>query len=442
MSISFTPLYLRTGLLIAAAAFIISSGAASAAGGNNGNPRSVLGSLDELIAAGLIDNPGIKAKRLAWESIKEKRPQATALPDPMLQYTQPLEEIETRLGPNKRSIMLSQKLPFPGKRRLKGAIVNKEVEVARVALEGTTRDLVLDIKKAYYDLYYLDKGKELAGERINVFGHFSKAEMNDYSVGVAKFSDVVSAETRFADAEYDLILFTELRTAAASRLNTLLGREPEDEVQAVPEPGMTGDTGDLMELYLRARGHESIRTAKLLEEKSGLFEELSNFTSRPSFMLGVKYTEIGEPAMGNITDGGRDALAVTFGLTIPLWGSRNRSAREEARLNRQKSEQTRAALTDGLNAKVKKAYVDMKSNYQLVRLYTDSLMPKAEKLIDTVEINYKFGNGSIADLFEARVMWINFKIAYHRAASNYLKNRAELERLTAGFALKEVALND
>jgi len=393
--------------------------------------------LEKLIAVGLKDNPTIKAKRLAWESVKEKHPQAIALPDPMLSYTQALQEIETRLGPIRRSLMLSQKLPYPGKLRLKGEIVYKDVEVALVALDRAARDLVLDIKKAYYDIYYLDKARELAKERIKVFDHFSRAEMNDYSVGVTRFSDVVSAETRFADAEYDLILFVELRRAAASRLNTLLGRDPELDIPTVAEPPVNRDMRTLQELYLLAGGNEEIRTAELMIKKNELKEELSGLSSRPNFMVGLKYTEVGNPVMSNVIDGGKDAVALTFGLTLPLWGKKNRAAIEEARLARLRSTQARSALADGLNGKVKKAYVDMRSNYQLVELYTDSLLPKAEQLINTVEINYKNGNGSIADLFESRVMWINFSLAYHRAASNYLINRAEIERLTATFALEE-----
>lgn len=441
MYLSFTLLLRRGTLSMVALAFIISLGSASVAADErerdaSGRPVASV-TIDELIAVGLKDNPTIKAKRLAWESIKEMYPQAIALPDPMFAYTQPFQEIETRLGPVRRSFMLSQKLPYPGKLRLKGEIVYKDVEVARIALDKAARDLVLDIKRAYYDLYYLDKAKALAGERIELFDHFSRAEMNDYSVGATRFSDVVSAETRFADAEYDLILFAELRRAAASRLNTLLGRDPELVVPTVAEPVIEEDMSDLKNLYRLAEGNEAIRTAEIMIEKSELKKELSNLSSRPNFMVGLKYSEIGNPAMSSLSDGGRDAVAVTFGLTIPLWGKKNRAARAEASLGRLKYVQERAALSDGLNAKVKKAYVDLKSNDQLVRLYSDSLLPKAEKLIDTVEINYKNGNGSIADLFESRVMWINFSLAYHRAASDYLKNRAELERLTAGFAMEE-----
>ncbi len=397
--------------------------------------------LDELINIGLKSNPGIKAKRLAWKSAIKRYPQVRALEDPVLAYTEAFSEIETRLGPNKRSIMLSQKLPFPGKFRLKGEIVNKDVEIARVVLDKAARDLVLDIKKAYFELYYLDKAILLAEERINVFEHFSKAEMNNYSVGVTRFSDVVSAETRFADAEYDLILFSELRRAAGSRLNTLLNRDPEEPVALVESPVIEEDRTELEQLYRLIEGHESIITANHIIEREGLKEKLSKFTSRPNFMLGLKYTEIGDPVMP-VVDGGKDAVAVTLGMSIPLWSGKNRAAREEATLTSAKSVKEKSALSDALNARAKKAYIDMKSNYQLVKLYSGSLIPKAAKLTDTVQIMYTNGNGSIADLFESRVMSINFRLAYHRAASNYLKNMAELERLTAGFVLKEVALDD
>lgn len=394
-------------------------------------------SLDELVGIGLKDNPGLESARLAWERTIEKYPQATALEDPMLVYTQPISEVETRLGPVARSLMVSQKLPFPGKLRVKGKIVNKDIEISKIKYIAVARDLVLEIKEAYFELFYLDKATELARERIKVFDHFTRAEMNDYSVGGTGFSDVVSAETRFADAEYDLILLEELRKATVTRINTLLNRDPEYRIASVEEPVIEEDKTDLTTLYSLIGNHESIRAADLGIEKSKLQEKLSGFSSKPNFMVGLKYSEIGDPAMGSISDGGRDAVAVNVGLSIPLWFGKNRAKKQEAKLGYQQSKQERRALSDNLSSKAKKVYVDMSSNYKLVRLYSDTLIPKAGKLIKTVEIMYKNGNGSIADIFEAQSMWINFRLAYYRAASHYLKNRADLERLTAGYELEE-----
>jgi outer membrane protein TolC len=397
--------------------------------------------LDELIAIGLRDNPNIKAGRLALKSAEMRYPQARAFDDPVFTYTEAIDEVETRLGPNRRSVMLSQKLPYPGKRKARGLVAEKDAEIARVALRKLERDLVLDIKKAYYDIYYLDKASVLARERIKVFSHFSKAEMNDYSVGATRFSDVVSAETRFADAEYDLILFEELRGAAESTLNALLDRSSDDEIASVADPAVVEDSRELKELYRLAELSDEATAARLSVQKNSLKEDLAGFKSRPNFMLGVKYSDIGDPVMP-VADGGKDAVAITLGVTLPIWGGKNRAARDEARYAREASERKKSAVSNGINARIKRVYADMRSSYQLVRLYSDTLKPKARKLIDTVNIMYKNGNGSIADLFEARVMLINFSLAHHRAVSNYLKSRAELERLTNEIDFKEVASNE
>jgi outer membrane protein TolC len=443
-----TMLHKKSALIVIfAATFGLSLGASMVSAGEL-RPFSYAGplTLGELIEAGLRDNPGLNAKKLQWKRVEKRYPQARSLEDPVLAYTQAISEVETRLGPVRRSVMLSQKLPFPGKLKLKGDIVNKEAEIARLAFKKAARELVLAIKRAYFDLYYLDKARALAKERIWVFKHFTEAERNDYSIGVTGFSDVISAESRFADAEYDLILFTELRREAESRMNTLLNRNPEALLPPLNEPrikaAMNNELGALGELYTLTGKNEELLMANLLIEKGSLKEKLSGFTSKPNFMVGLKYTEIGEPDMSGVKDGGKDAVAVTIGMTLPLWTTKNRAAKDEAILARMVSERAKAAASDSLKARVKKAFVDMRSNYQLAKLYSDSLVPKAEKLIEISQINYKNGRGSIADLFEARVMRINFSLAYHRAATNYMKNLAELERLTATYALKEVATND
>ena len=389
--------------------------------------------LSGLINIALSDNPGLEATRLAWERSLQKYPQATALDDPLLSYTEAFQEVETRLGPNRRSVMLSQKLPFPGKRSLKGKIAVLGAKAAHLTYIGRARDLVLEVKKVYYEIYYIDKARELSAERIKILTHLTRAGMNDYSVGRSGFSKAVSAETRLADAEYDLILFEELRRSLTGRMNALLSRSTHEPVGTVGSLEAEGEERALSEIYELTEGHDSVVAAGITLEKRGLEEELAGFAWRPEFTVGLKYTDIGEPQMGGINDGGRDGVAATVALSLPLWGRKNRAATKEAALMRMGSERERDEVLETLKSAINKAYSDMRSSKKLTALYSDSLLPKSEKLVKTVEITYKNGNGSISDLFEARSMWIDFSIAHHRAESNYLKNLAELERLTAGY---------
>jgi len=393
--------------------------------------------LETLIEQGLKDSPEIKAKRFAWRKTIEKYPQARSLADPVLAYTQPIEEIETRLGPVKRSIKLSQAFPFPGTLGTRGQVARKEATVARLALNMAARRLVLDIKKAYYELYYLDKATELAREKTRLYKHLTKARSNEYSVDSTNFYDVIEAETRFADAEYELILLGELRQAAVSNLNTLLNKGPESRIGPLTEARIETPETRLSELYKDLEKNEELLASDVLIEKNVLKEKLARLKTRPAFRVGLNYTEIGVPEMDGLKDGGKDAVAATLAITLPIWYKKNKGGRTEARLARLGAEQAKAALYNRLNAKAKTSYIDMQSNYQLLKLYSDSLIPKADKLITTAEAAYKNGKGGLSDLFEPRIMRVQFKMAYYRAASNYKKNRAELEELTAGFSLKE-----
>jgi len=237
--------------------------------------RPATETLPALIKLGLKASPEVKAKRLEWRRALERYPQAVSLPDPVLAYTQPIHEIETRLGPNKRSAMLSQDFPFPGTLKTRGRIAGAEAQIARLALDKAMRQLVLDIKKTYFELYYLDRASVLAEEKTRLFRHLTKARRNDYSVDSIDFSDVIDAQTRFADAEYELILLSELREAAAGRLNTLLNRDPESNIGPLAEARVEAPDARLQELYKKIKNNEEMLAGNLLIEKGVLKEKLA-----------------------------------------------------------------------------------------------------------------------------------------------------------------------
>jgi len=441
MTLPTKTLLLRTVIATVTLGLSLVLASAALAGNNSGaaaaTERPAAVKLETLIEQGLRDSPAIKAKRSAWRKAIERYPQARSLADPMLVYTQPIEKLETRLGPVMRSIRLSQAFPFPGTLSTQGKVARKEAIIARLALDRAARQLVLDIKKAYYELYYLDKATLLAKEKTRLYKYLTKARSNDYSVESTDFYDVIEAETRFADAEYELILLGELREAAVSNLNTLLNLEPERHIGPLTETSIEAPETRLNELYKDLNKNEELLASKVLIEKSVLKEKLARLKTRPAFRIGLNYTEIGMPEADGLKDGGNDAVAATLGITLPIWHKKNKGVIAEAKHARLGAEQAKAALINSLSAKAKSSYIDMQSNYQLIKLYSDSLIPKADKLITTAEAAYKNGKGGLSDLFEPRIMRVQFEMAYYRAAANYKKNRAELEKLTAGFTLKE-----
>lgn len=387
--------------------------------------------LDELLAEARENNPRVKAARAEWEKVKERYPQAVSLDDPMLTYMQPVREVETRLGPQERMIGLSQRIPFPGKLGTRGEIVEKEAEIARTRYEKTLRDLAAEVKKAYYDLYFIDRAVELDHENKAVLDYFFDVSRTNYGLDVSELDELVRAQKSSAMATLDLLKAREMREAAVSRINTLLDRPPHSPLAtpAEVEPGEFAHAPD--DLYeWAAESNEEVKIAGLEVEKSELEKRLAGYAWKPDFNLGVNYTQIGDTGFGG-ADAGEDAFAVTLGVNIPLWFSKNRAAVSEKELGLERRLFERSAAVTDVTNRVRRVYFDLLTAKNIMDLYGGKLIPEAKESLDFAEARYKTGREMLGRLLETQSMWINFRLVYYRAVADYFKSAAELERLTA-----------
>lgn len=386
--------------------------------------------LDELIDHASRNNPRIQAARAEWARMIERYPQVTALPDPMLTYTHPIEEIETRLGPTEQVFMLSQKIPFPGKLSTRGEVVTKEVEIARTRYERTVRDVIVAIKESYYELYYLDAATALARENIEVLEHLAAVGTTDYAGDATSLNDVLRAQSQYAQATYDLLLIEELRLTELTALNTLLNRDPELSLAISGEPELKPFAHTLEELYQWSEGSEEVVLARLESERNDLKLKLSKYAYYPDFKLGLNYTSIGDPGRAGLDDAGRDGVAVIFGLSIPLWFGKNRAAVTEAEFGRERSFFEKMAIENEVKNRIKRLYFRVVNSERLVKLYGETLIAQATHSMEVAETWYEEGEGSLTGLLETQSIVLNFQLAYYRAAADFLKGVAGLERLT------------
>lgn len=401
-----------------------------------GGPTEIKGLAAPVALKGLIryaveNNPRLKAARLKWQSVIEKYPQAVSYDDPMLTYTYPVEPIETRLGPVDSVLMLSQKIPFPGKLGLKGRIVATEIDIAKTEYELALRNLAAAMKKAFYDLYYIDKATVLAKENDAVLEYFAEVSRVNYGLDTSGLDELVRSRKLSAKASLDLIMLGDMREGALARINTLLNLDPENPIGPLEELELKAFVHSREELYRWAvTNHEALKIAGLKVRKSELQTRLSRYKYLPDFRIGLNYSEIGDPRMP-VTDGGRDAVAVTFGVNIPIWFSKNRAAVDQSKIENEKSLMEKGAVLTELENDIKRVYFNLINAERIVKLYGESLIPEAEESLGFAEARYKIGKEMLGRILETQSLWINFRLVYYRAFVDYLKSVAELERLTA-----------
>jgi outer membrane protein, heavy metal efflux system len=110
--------------------------------------------LGEVLAYAQEHNPAIRVAKSRLLAAQKVPAQASAYEDPMVTWESWNAPESFQLNEADNNIFrLSQKIPFPGKLRLKGEIASKETERMEADLGATEIDTVAQLKKAYYDLW-------------------------------------------------------------------------------------------------------------------------------------------------------------------------------------------------------------------------------------------------------------------------------------------------
>ena len=72
-------------------------------------------SLQDYLRYAALNNAGLKAAFEQWKAAMEQIPQAKSLPDPKFTYGYFIEEVETRVGPQRQKFGIMQVFPWFGK---------------------------------------------------------------------------------------------------------------------------------------------------------------------------------------------------------------------------------------------------------------------------------------------------------------------------------------
>ncbi len=390
--------------------------------------------LPRLIQIAYERNPRIESARTEWQAAVEKLPQITSLPDPMLMYGYFLRNVETRVGPQRHRLGFSQSFPYPGTLDAAGKVQIKQIEIQEKKYEQTVRDVIVDIKLSYHELAYLDRAIQITAQNQEILDHIVEITSTRYAQDEATFADLMKAQSQQAQLSYDLVLLRELKEVEQANIRALLNL-PADTPLGLPAPVpyavIETSLGELNERALEER--QELQIAELMTQKAGEAIRLARMQSKPMFNLELMTIETGESLMLGTQDSGKDPWLISLGISMPLWGKKNRSRVREAELNQKSASENKKWMETQVIANLKKMYFRMENSRRLVELYENSLIPQAEKTIEIAETWHQEGEPkSIAGLLETQSVWLNFNLARARAIADYQQNLARLEQLIGG----------
>ena len=378
-------------------------------------------------------NPTVLEARARYEAARQRVPQVTALPDPVVSFTQALRSVETRIGPQLNSVTFTQAFPWLGTLELRGRVALLEATALHHLYQAARRDIVAQVKEAYYDLGHIDVELGLAGEEQSLLEHYETLASARYATGQGLQQAVIRLQaeiTRVVDRRHRL---DRQRGTLAAHLNTLLDRPAEEPVPQVPLLTRPPVEIDREQLYrLGDRNRHELRAATALIQGSERSIELAKKNARPGFTASVGVTNVGrrDDAAGlpPLTDDGRNAVSVSLGVSLPLWGAKYRAGVEQAHGELRAHTQHRAAARNAMEMEVQEAVVHLETLDRQIDLLDTVLIPQTEEALLATETAYETGQLGVLELLDSERTLIDVRSMRARYLSDLLIALTALER--------------
>ena len=378
----------------------------------------------------LARNRSLQSMIAAWQAAAQKYPQAVALDDPM--FTAMSAPASWSSDDVNAAYLLggSQKIPWWGKRSLRGQVAQAEANAASFDVADARLQLTQAAHLAFFDYYLVHRQLELSAANLRSLEEFRDSARRQYEANLVMQQDLLQAEVELAEAERRQIELERMRRTSVARLNTLIHQSPDCPVPPPPAELMIDQTPAPPELLrhvaLQQRPDLAALGAKVQANSAAV--ALAHKEFYPDFEVMGRYDRFWQPTS---TQGD---LQGQFGvnMNVPIYLEKRRAAAREAmyKLRQQRAEYDQRV--DDVNQEVEAAYAQVVEMRAVVELYAGRTLPAAERNVTSARNDYVANRGDFLRLISAQRQLLMLQEKHQEAIAGYLSRLAELERVVGG----------
>ncbi len=386
--------------------------------------------LSDYLRYASLNNAELRAKFEQWKAALEQIPQAKALDDPKFTYSYFIEEVETRVGPQQQKFGIMQVFPWFGKIQARTDLAAAKAQAAQQRYETTKLKLFRQVKVAFYEFAYLATAIDIAKHNLELLQHFEEVARTKYLTATAIHPDIIRAQVELAKLEDILKSLQQLREPTVAKLNSVLNRPIDAELdwpEKVKPKQVPLDRKLLVQALKRANPELAELSWEIQAAKSSV--ELAKKKFYPDIGVGLDWIQTDSAIMPGQRDSGKDPVILMFSMNIPLWQNNYKAAEQQAKVNVRKIQAQRTNTENKLLSSVFEVLYDIEDSQRKTHLYGDVLVAKAQELVQASETAYKAGTIGFLSLIDAQRMLLKYELDYERAVTNNQQKLAELEML-------------
>jgi outer membrane protein, heavy metal efflux system len=385
--------------------------------------------LNALVEEALARNPEIRAMARQFDMMRARVPQAKALPDPMLELGNissliPIPPLKGRSGDtsSERMVGVSQELPFPGKRGLRGRVAEAEAGAEQWNYEQTRFNVVAEVKDAYYELAFVDKAIETITKNRKLLEQFTKIAEARYAVGKGIQQDVLKAQVEISKLVDQMTVLEQRRATAEAKINSLLYRELQTPVGRTEALKAREFDYTLAGLNETAVAHNpALKAQRRRVEGRQYAVELAKKDFYPDFSVGVTYTN--RPGMPEM-------YGVRVGVSLPVYArQKQQPALEEAAAGESAERSRLENSTAVLFFRIKDRFLAATTARRLTKLYGTTIIPQSSLSLESAIAGYEVGRVDFLTLLDNLTTLLDYELSYYEQISMQERAVAGLEPL-------------
>ncbi len=385
---------------------------------------------DDYVRYALQHSPELEAAYQRWRAAAERIPQARALPDPRLSVGFFANEVETRVGPQQARIGLSQTLPRAGALGARSDAAAAQARSAWYDYKSAELRITREVATGIIELAYLDSAIAITRENLDLLGSFEEVVRARYRVGAGSHPELVRTQVELGQLGDRLAQLGAMRPVYAARLNAALNRPSESPVGGLgPLPDRTIDADP--EALIAAARQSSPELRGIDERVQGQrrLTDAARYASRPELSVGVDYIFTDGAMNPSIEESGDDPVMLSFGINLPIWREKYDAAVRESIALRLALGHERESREHALEAAIHKAYFEHTDADRRVRLYEQSLIPKARQSLRASLGGFRGGDIGFTDLLDTQRTLLGFSLSAQRARADRAIALARLREL-------------
>lgn len=382
--------------------------------------------LDKAIELALAHNHSLKATRTQILQNQSQEITANLRPNPVFNADSqfvPFFSPQDFSGTNVDQVQqfdvgLSYLFERGHKRQHRLQAARDQTAVTRAQVADAERTLTFNVAQQFISVLLAQSALQLAEEDLKTFQQTVDISQEQFKAGYIGEGDYLKIKLQLLQFQNDV------SSAKLAKVQALVGLRQLVGYDALPENFDV--IGDLTYQPLKT-GLDDLKLAALRERPDYKAAQLSVTAAQSQIQLAKANSKVDVTGTYNVDHVAGETTASIFASFPLAIFDRNQGEIARTKYALTQSQEQQESASDAVLSDVANAYAAVRSNDEVVQLYTSGYLKQAQDSRDISEYAYKRGAASLLDFLDAERSYRAIQLAYRQALASYMTSIEQLK---------------